>query len=43
MAAAVGRTSYGGVRYHTTAENISGLLAPGADGINHGQHDFGCI
>ncbi|TFK53859.1 hypothetical protein OE88DRAFT_1710972 [Heliocybe sulcata] len=33
--AAVGTTSYGGVTYSTTAENITGLLAPGSDGVNH--------
>lgn len=38
VAAAVGETSYDGVKYSTTAKNISGLLAPGDNGINHGQH-----
>ncbi|KAG2032445.1 hypothetical protein BDR03DRAFT_969941 [Suillus americanus] len=33
--AAVGETWFHGVKYHTTAQNITGLLAPGADGINH--------
>lgn len=29
---AVGITSFGGVTYSTTAENITGLLAPGSAG-----------
>jgi len=33
---ATGTTSFGGVRYSTTAENIIGLLAPGSEGVNHG-------
>ncbi|KAF8724715.1 hypothetical protein AX14_008651 [Amanita brunnescens Koide BX004] len=33
---AVGTTSYGGVTYQTTAQNVTGLLAPGSQGINHG-------
>ncbi|KAG1742906.1 hypothetical protein EDB19DRAFT_1633779 [Suillus lakei] len=35
VSAAVGKTSFAGVRYNTTASNITGLLAPGADGVNH--------
>ncbi|KAG1866708.1 hypothetical protein F4604DRAFT_1778427 [Suillus subluteus] len=35
VSAAVGKTWFNGVKYHTTAKNITGLLAPGADGINH--------
>ncbi|KAG1807636.1 uncharacterized protein BJ212DRAFT_1281739 [Suillus subaureus] len=35
VSAAVGETWYNGVKYHTTAKNTTGLLAPGADGINH--------
>ena len=34
---ALGTTSYGGVTYSTTAENITGLLPVGSAGINHGQ------
>jgi hypothetical protein len=33
---AIGITSFGGVTYSTTAENITGLLAPGSAGVNHG-------
>jgi len=33
---ATGITSFGGVTYSTTAENITGLLAPGSAGVNHG-------
>jgi len=33
---AIGITSFGGVTYSTTAENITGLLAPGSTGVNHG-------
>jgi len=33
---AVGFRSFGGVTYSTTAENITGLLAPGSAGVNHG-------
>ncbi|PFH51981.1 hypothetical protein AMATHDRAFT_2470 [Amanita thiersii Skay4041] len=36
VAGAIGDSSFDGVKYHTTAENLTGLLAPGADGINHG-------
>ncbi|EIW82997.1 hypothetical protein CONPUDRAFT_88997 [Coniophora puteana RWD-64-598 SS2] len=32
---AVGQTSFGGVSYTTTAQNVTGLLAPGAVGVNH--------
>lgn len=30
-------TSYKGLTYTTIAENITGLLAPGSVGINHGE------
>jgi len=43
VAAALGRTYFGGVAYTTTAENITGLLAPGADGINHGIAQDGIV
>ncbi|KAI5826357.1 hypothetical protein K523DRAFT_322980 [Schizophyllum commune Tattone D] len=36
VAAAVGDTSFNDVSYTTTAENVTGLLPTGADGINHG-------
>ena len=34
--ASAGKVSNNGVSYTTTAQNITGLLAPGADGVNHG-------
>ncbi|KAL0956062.1 hypothetical protein HGRIS_002231 [Hohenbuehelia grisea] len=37
VASAVGRTSFKGVNYDTVAQNLTGLLAPGAAGINHGK------
>ncbi|KAL1743056.1 hypothetical protein HDZ31DRAFT_83691 [Schizophyllum fasciatum] len=36
VSAAVGETDYDGVSYSTKAENVTGLLPTGADGINHG-------
>ncbi|KAF8813616.1 hypothetical protein BYT27DRAFT_7083584 [Phlegmacium glaucopus] len=33
---AIGTTSFGGVTYSTVAEDITGLLAPGSAGVNHG-------
>lgn len=33
---AIGTTSFDGVTYLTTAVNITGLLAPGSAGVNHG-------
>ncbi|KAN0094699.1 hypothetical protein V8E55_002986 [Tylopilus felleus] len=36
VAGAVGQTSYGGVTYSTMAQGITGLLAPGSAGVNHG-------
>jgi len=38
VTAAVGVRSNDGVIYTTTAENITGLLAPGSNGVNHGQY-----
>jgi len=35
VANAAGITSFGGVTYSTTAENLTGLLAPGSEGVNH--------
>ncbi|KAH7922366.1 hypothetical protein BV22DRAFT_1106659 [Leucogyrophana mollusca] len=40
---AVGKTSYGGVSYTTTAQNITGLLAPGSTGVNHGIAQDGVV
>ncbi|KAJ3893800.1 hypothetical protein GG344DRAFT_74615 [Lentinula edodes] len=36
-AAAIGTTSFDGVTYSTTGINLTGLLAPGSDGVNHGS------
>ncbi|KAF9007966.1 hypothetical protein BDQ17DRAFT_1237522 [Cyathus striatus] len=36
VAGAIGSTSFGGVTYSTTAVNLTGLLAPGSAGVNHG-------
>ncbi|EMD37477.1 hypothetical protein CERSUDRAFT_123424 [Gelatoporia subvermispora B] len=33
--AAIGTTSFGGVTYSTTAENITGLMPAGSAGVNH--------
>ncbi|KII92327.1 hypothetical protein PLICRDRAFT_103562 [Plicaturopsis crispa FD-325 SS-3] len=41
--AAVGTTSHDGVTYSTVASNITGLLAPGADGVNHGIATDGIV
>lgn len=38
VTSALGSTSYGGVSYTTTAQNITGLLAAGSVGINHGMY-----
>jgi len=44
VSAAVGDTSYGGsISYSTTVENISGLLAPGSAGVNHGISQDGIV
>jgi hypothetical protein len=32
-----GITSHNGVIYKATSQNITGLLTPGADGVNHGE------
>ncbi|OCH93117.1 hypothetical protein OBBRIDRAFT_885759 [Obba rivulosa] len=34
--AAIGTTSFDGVTYSTTAENITGLMPAGSTGVNHG-------
>jgi hypothetical protein len=41
--AASGRTSFDGVNYSTTAKNITGLLAPGSEGVNHGIAQDGIV
>ena len=35
VSSAVGTTSFGGVTYVTTAQNITGLMAAGSAGVNH--------
>ena len=36
VSAAAGTTSFDGVSYTTVAENLTGLLAAGSTGVNHG-------
>ncbi|KAI0065721.1 hypothetical protein BV25DRAFT_1988824 [Artomyces pyxidatus] len=43
VSAAIGRTSYDGVSYSTHAINITGLLAPGTAGVNHGIATDGVV
>ncbi|VDC05252.1 unnamed protein product [Peniophora sp. CBMAI 1063] len=43
VAAAIGTTSFGGVTYSTTAQNITGLLTPGSAGVNHGIAQDGIV
>ncbi|KAG1807986.1 uncharacterized protein BJ212DRAFT_1281379 [Suillus subaureus] len=43
VSAAVGETWFNGVKYSTTAQNITGLLAAGSDGINHGIAQDGIV
>ncbi|VDC05251.1 unnamed protein product [Peniophora sp. CBMAI 1063] len=43
VAAAVGLTSYNGVTYQTTAQNVTGLLPAGATGVNHGIAQDGIV
>ncbi|KIY53702.1 hypothetical protein FISHEDRAFT_55004 [Fistulina hepatica ATCC 64428] len=40
---AEGTTSYGGVTYSTTAENITGLLSAGSAGIDHDIYQDGIV
>lgn len=42
-AAIASTTSFDGITYATTAENITGLLAPGADGVNHNISQDGVV
>jgi len=37
VSAAVGKKKFHGVKYTTTAQKVTGLLAAGVDGINHGE------
>jgi len=41
--AIAGQTSFLGVTYSTTAENITGLLEPGSTGVNHGIAQDGIV
>jgi hypothetical protein len=34
---AIGLKKYKGVKYQTTAQSITGLIAAGSNGINHGE------
>ncbi|KAF9227474.1 hypothetical protein BS17DRAFT_467164 [Gyrodon lividus] len=43
VAAALGQTSFGGVSYTTTTQDISGLLASGSEGVNHGIAQDGIV
>ena len=49
VAAAVGMTSFNGITYSTTAENIAGLMPAGSTGLNHGvflyigSRPFSCV
>ncbi|KAI6026105.1 hypothetical protein BKA83DRAFT_4238456 [Pisolithus microcarpus] len=43
VAAAVGITNFDGITYSTTAENITGLLPPGSEGVNHGIAQDGIV
>ncbi|TFK54099.1 hypothetical protein OE88DRAFT_1625399 [Heliocybe sulcata] len=40
---ALGTKSHGGVTYSTTARNVTGLLAAGATGVNHGIAQDGIV
>ena len=31
-------TTFGGVTYSNTAQNITGLISPGSNGVNHGKN-----
>jgi len=31
------KSRYHGIKYRTTVQNITGLIRPGSDGINHGE------
>lgn len=43
VAWALGETSYDDVTYHTTAENVTGLLQPGTKDINRGESLSGLV
>lgn len=36
-AAIAGQTSFNGITYQTTSENITGLIDAGSTGVNHGM------
>ena len=38
VAHAVGLKTWGGVNYYTVAQNITGLMRAGSEGVNHGAH-----
>ena len=37
VAHAVGLKSWGGVNYYTAAQNVTGLMRAGSEGVNHGE------
>lgn len=37
VAHAVGLKTWGGVNYYTVAQNITGLMRAGSEGVNHGE------
>lgn len=37
VSSAVGSTHYGGVKYSTTAQTLTGVMAAGTAGVNHGK------
>ncbi|KAG6335523.1 hypothetical protein ID866_3553 [Astraeus odoratus] len=43
VAAALGETSFNGIIYMTTAVNVTGLLPPGSQGVNHGIAQDGIV
>jgi hypothetical protein len=43
VTSAVALKKYRGVKYHTTAQNITGLIPPGAGGINHSAWTKLCL
>lgn len=43
MKSALRLKKYKGVNYHVTAQNITGLIPPGSNGVNHGKWFEVCI
>ncbi|TFY59117.1 hypothetical protein EVG20_g7905 [Dentipellis fragilis] len=43
VTAAIGNTNYGGVSYSTVAQNVTGLIAAGDNGVNHGIAQDGIV